>query len=525
MASSSRGNAAGSSANQGGNSGDGEPIWDDDNMQFLLHEEPAVANDERRPETRKSDGECEMFISFRKGIYYDHDTLEGEFRYKPYTQALVYDIVLVLRCNFRYTDDGGIRHSTNMYECRHQIYGDNENVCNGVSLERDEVHEYPFAFDIPGDHLPSVKIPHHFTWAYPDEVYWEVRAYVLSAKKKTVSLRFRKAVLYNVDRALKPVSMKQQTSLFHPQHNLFLQASLEKNVYQRGEPLRVNVQIKNWSDKTVKAIKLSTKQMMTVAAPYKHTYVRKHHVDVTEHRQGCPIRKNESFNHTFKILPKCHDHGKKVLACTSSLPGAGEDAGDAHPLASTCKRTGREGIDVSYYINVHCCVNLAQDLIVTLNFIVSDPYPKEECEAPQEETSYLPAPEDEPPNYARIGTTRNVEQRWFGNTPPPAYNAQKLAEPSGATPPPSYRRAHEFSPATPSHLRAQSGSSTSNPVEPGGPSSSLIGRFATLGLGPSAAFQRQQLDALERTEEEPSNESGGLTIEGRRRRRDCEDGL
>ncbi|KAJ8950276.1 hypothetical protein NQ318_021131 [Aromia moschata] len=84
-------------------------------------------------------------------------------------------------------------------------------------------------------------------------------------------------------------------------NKLYLEASLDKELYHHGENIAVNVHIANNSNRTVKKIKVSVRQFADIClfstAQYKCT------VAETESEEGCPIGPGFTLSKVFTLTP------------------------------------------------------------------------------------------------------------------------------------------------------------------------------------------------------------------------------
>jgi len=93
-------------------------------------------------------------------------------------------------------------------------------------------------------------------------------------------------------------------------------------------------------------------------------------IALMESTRGCPIRKHATFNHVFSITPQILTQETYHVAQLGRL-NMSEEPQLAPSTRSEEAPKDRKGLQVSYYVNVHCEVSMAKDLVVKIPFIVS----------------------------------------------------------------------------------------------------------------------------------------------------------
>ncbi|KAF7663701.1 hypothetical protein LDENG_00201030 [Lucifuga dentata] len=132
-----------------------------------------------------------------------------------------------------------------------------------------------------------------------------------------------------------------------------LEASLEKEVYYHGDPIKVNVKINNETNKVVKKIKVTVEQYTSVVLYSSDTYVK----PVCTEEFGETINANSTFEKTFQVTPLLvNNKEKRGLAVDGRLKYEGTQ------LASTTLQRGQGekemlGIIVSYKVKVNLMVS------------------------------------------------------------------------------------------------------------------------------------------------------------------------
>ncbi|CAG9766760.1 unnamed protein product [Ceutorhynchus assimilis] len=135
-----------------------------------------------------------------------------------------------------------------------------------------------------------------------------------------------------------------------------LSASLDKGIYSHGEDIRVSVQIKNNSSKTIKRIKVFVVQHVDVCMFSNGKF--KNVVAMLNDKESCPIPTSCTLNKTYTLLP-LNSSTKNWIALEDTYTKSSSS------LASTvCSVTGNAedrnvfAIYVSYYVKVKLLVSV-----------------------------------------------------------------------------------------------------------------------------------------------------------------------
>ncbi|XP_076259254.1 phosrestin-2 isoform X2 [Rhynchophorus ferrugineus] len=131
---------------------------------------------------------------------------------------------------------------------------------------------------------------------------------------------------------------------------VFLSASLDKAIYSHGEDIRVNVNIKNNSTKTIRRIKVFIVQHVDVCMFSNGKF--KNVVAMYSDKESCPIHTGDTFSKTYTLLP-LGTSTKNWIALEDTYTKTSSN------LASTvCSTSGNPedrnvfAIYVSYYVKV-----------------------------------------------------------------------------------------------------------------------------------------------------------------------------
>ncbi|KAJ8986227.1 hypothetical protein NQ317_009933 [Molorchus minor] len=136
-------------------------------------------------------------------------------------------------------------------------------------------------------------------------------------KRNSVRLAIRK-IMYAPSKQGEQPSVEVSKEFMMSPNKLYLEASLDKELYHHGENIAVNVHIANNSNRTVKKIKVSVRQFADIClfstAQYKCT------VAETESDAGCPIPQGYTLNKIFYVRPILADNkDKRGLALDGQL--------------------------------------------------------------------------------------------------------------------------------------------------------------------------------------------------------------
>ncbi|NXH22188.1 ARRC protein, partial [Bucco capensis] len=174
---------------------------------------------------------------------------------------------------------------------------------------------------------------------------------------------------------------------------LHLEASLEKEIYYHGEPMKVNVNINNNTNKIVKKIKISVDQITDVVLYSLDKYTKTVCTEeITEN-----VAANSTFSKTYSVTPMLsNNREKRGLALDGKLKHE-----DTNLASTTVLRPGMDkevlGILVSYKVKVNLMVSrggilgdlTSSDVGVELPVILMHPKP---ADAPR---SALPFSEED----------------------------------------------------------------------------------------------------------------------------------
>uniref|UniRef100_A0A673YF06 Arrestin-C n=1 Tax=Salmo trutta TaxID=8032 RepID=A0A673YF06_SALTR len=159
-----------------------------------------------------------------------------------------------------------------------------------------------------------------------------------------------------------------------------LQASLEKEIYYHGDPINVNIKVKNETSRTVTKIKIIVEQTTDVVLYSADKYTK----TVLAQDFGETIDAHSTFNKSLAVTPLLAENKKKRGL---ALDGRLKDE-DTNLASNTIIRPGMDkevlGILVSYKIKVNLMVSsggllgglTASDIQVELPLILMHPKPQ-----------------------------------------------------------------------------------------------------------------------------------------------------
>ncbi|XP_067851642.1 S-arrestin-like [Heptranchias perlo] len=242
----------------------------------------------------------------------------------------------------------------------------------------------PFCFEFP-NHLPCSVCLQPGT-KDPDKlcsVDFEVHVFCVSSledrirKRSSVRLAIRK-IQYAPDRAGPHPAAEISKHFLMSDHPLHLMASLNKEVHYHGEPINVNVEVNNKSNKQVKSIRISVEQKTTVVLYSNDNYIEE--VAVVE--ADDQIATGSTLSKTYTILPSVANNRDKG--------GIALDGKSKHEVSNLASSTIlNEGADrevqgmlVSYAIKVSLLIPsmmgdlTASDATLEIPFLLMHPRPE-----------------------------------------------------------------------------------------------------------------------------------------------------
>ncbi|CAG9796350.1 unnamed protein product [Diatraea saccharalis] len=246
---------------------------------------------------------------------------------------------------------------------------------------------HPFYFELPPHCPASVTLqPAPGDTGKPCGVDYELKAFVADSqddkphKRNSVRLAIRK-IMYAPSKQGEQPSVEVSKEFMMSPNKLYLEASLDKELYHHGENIAVNVHIANNSNRSVKRIKVSVRQFADIClfstAQYKCT------VAEAESEEGCPVGPGFTLSKVFTLTPLlANNKDKWGLALDGQLKHEDTNLASSTLIADPSQRENL-GIIVQYKVKVKLCLGpLGGDLSAELPFILMHPKPEEEPRAP-----------------------------------------------------------------------------------------------------------------------------------------------
>ncbi|XP_076260880.1 beta-arrestin protein kurtz isoform X2 [Rhynchophorus ferrugineus] len=347
---------------------------------------------------KKSSPNGKITVYLGKRDFVDHishvDPIDGVVLIDPdyVKERKVFGHVLAA---FRYgredLDVLGLTFRKDLYLASEQIYPQDEATPNTRPLTRLQErlikklgsNAFPFYFELPPHCPASVTLqPAPGDTGKPCGVDYELKAFVGDSqddkphKRNSVRLAIRK-IMYAPSKQGEQPSVEVSKEFMMSPNKLYLEASLDKELYHHGENIAVNVHIANNSNRTVKKIKVSVRQFADIClfstAQYKCT------VAETESEEGCPIGPGFTLSKVFTLTPLlANNKDKWGLALDGQLKHEDTNLASSTLVADPSQRENL-GIIVQYKVKVKLCLGaLGGDLVAELPFILMHPKPEEE---------------------------------------------------------------------------------------------------------------------------------------------------
>ncbi|KAM9376197.1 arrestin 3b, retinal (X-arrestin) [Pholidichthys leucotaenia] len=304
-------------------------------------------------------------------------------------------VYVYLACAFRYGSDDldviGLSFRRDIWIQRVQVYPPTENNTSKSPmieslLKKVGEQGQPFSFQMPANLPCSVALqPGPNDSGKACGVDFEVKGYIANepdnadeviSKKDTCRLMIRKIQFAPAsNKAGAKADLAKQFMMSDKPVNL--EASLEKEVYYHGDPIKVNVKINNETNKVVKKIKVSVEQLTSVVLYSSDTYAK----EVCAQEFGETVNANSTLEKTFEIIPLlANNKEKRGLAVDGRLKD--EDTN----LASTTLSQGdkeMQGIIISYKVKVTLTVSsggllgglTGSDVVLELPMTLMSPKP------------------------------------------------------------------------------------------------------------------------------------------------------
>uniref|UniRef100_A0A668S2D8 S-arrestin n=1 Tax=Oreochromis aureus TaxID=47969 RepID=A0A668S2D8_OREAU len=303
-------------------------------------------------------------------------------------------VFVTLSCTFRYGRDDmdvmGIAFRRELYLSTRQVYPPLQDREKGIHtrvqaklLRKLGNNSYPFFFEFP-DNLPcSVALqPAPSDVGKQCAVEFEIKAFSAESqdakvrKRSTVKLMLRKVQYAPEGEGIAP-SVETTRDFVMSDKPLHVKASLDKEVYYHGEPIKVHVSVTNNSSKNIKNIILSVDQIANVVLYSNDSYAKC--VDIED--SGDSVSPGATLQKVYTLLPLlANNRERRGIALDGKLKHE-----DTNLASSSIVKEGvlKEvlGIMVSYRVMVKLIVGGSVGLEVPFKLM----HPKPDAGKTQEE--------------------------------------------------------------------------------------------------------------------------------------------
>eukprot|EP01135_Chromosphaera_perkinsii_P003046 Nk52_evm28s233 gene=Nk52_evmTU28s233 len=323
----------------------------------------------------------------------------GFFVAKPHYRNVIRDVAVELKCVLGYRHCDGVSRERELF--REEQRGSTQFDSDGIPPGD---YKFPFLFRLPADLPSSIRVFHqNLDSLFFGKINYEVRAHVIHHKDPTLrrkvmrtGYRFRKRniVQPTTDPEKLPITEKCKTFLLcKKEQPLRATVRLDKDVYRRGESVRVTVDVDNQSDKTVKWVEAAIFQRIsygvaTGVGRRETTMVRKRLVESVRtcgNLKGVEAGKNCKKEFVVRIGSDTETDGEAPRHCAEELDGSVKvkrvpvlrknlAVDSLSNLAPSLSNTSEHGsAHLEYFVKVRCHVGgLGTDLIVNVPFLVTD---------------------------------------------------------------------------------------------------------------------------------------------------------
>ncbi|XP_037614271.1 arrestin, beta 2b [Sebastes umbrosus] len=342
---------------------------------------------------KKSSPNSKLTVYLGKRDFVDHldhvDPVDGVLLVDPeYLKDR--NVYVTLNCAFRYgredLDVLGLSFRKDLYVSTIQVFPPVEEKKMPLSRLQERLmkklgrHAHPFHFTIPQNLPCSVTLqPGAEDTGKACGVDYELRAFCSRCvdekihQRNSVQLVIRK-VQYAPEKPGPQPMVETRRNFLMSDRSLYLEASLDKELYYHGEPISVNVHVTNNSTKSVKRVKISVRQCADICLFSTAQYKCPVAVVEADHQ----ISPSSTSCQVYTLTPMLGtNREKRGLALDGKLKHE-----DTNLASSTIVKEGtnREmmGILVSYRVKVKLVVSLGGDVAAELPFVLMHPKPSEE---------------------------------------------------------------------------------------------------------------------------------------------------
>lgn len=241
---------------------------------------------------------------------------------------------------------------------------------------------FPFFFELPPLCPASVTLqPGPGDSGKPCGVDYELETYIVAncekpQKNNSIRLAIRKIMYAPSKKGEQPMIEVSKDFMMSP-NKLNLEVSLDKELYHHGESIAVNVHISNNSNRTVKKVKVSVRQIADIclfsSAQYKCI------VAEIESEDGCPVSPGSTLSKVYYLRPSLADNkDKRGLALDGQLKHEDTNLASSTLLTESSQKENL-GIIVQYKVRVKISLGpLGGDMQAELPVILMHPKPEDE---------------------------------------------------------------------------------------------------------------------------------------------------
>uniref|UniRef100_A0A4W3HYQ2 S-arrestin n=1 Tax=Callorhinchus milii TaxID=7868 RepID=A0A4W3HYQ2_CALMI len=251
-----------------------------------------------------------------------------------------------LSCIFHYGKEDmdviGHPFSRDLYVSTIQIYPPTEETAHPLTKLQERLLKkvgdkaYPFCFQLP-DHLPcSVYLqpsPILIRFGFPG--FFLIDFFPESFPRSSSRLMIRK-VQFAPDKSGPQPTAEISRHFLMSDDPLHLEASLDKETYYHGDPINVNIKVKNNSNKLAKGVKVSVEQLTQVVLYSKDKYVQEVAVEETDEQVApsaslcktytlLPLAANNIEKHGIALDGKLKQEETNLASSTMIKPGVAKD--------------------------------------------------------------------------------------------------------------------------------------------------------------------------------------------------------
>ncbi|XP_072759565.1 phosrestin-2 [Anoplolepis gracilipes] len=290
-----------------------------------------------------------------------------------------------LVCSFRYGREQdevmGLNFQKDLYLASEQIFPQVKKPEFNLTKLQDRLlkklgsNAIPFTFTFPQSSPSSVTLqPGPDEIGEPCGVSYYVKVYCgetetdLTHKRSTVMMGIRRIQYAPTKEGRQPCTVVRKDFLMSP-GELELEVALDKQLYNRGEPIAVNICVRNNSNKMVKKIKALVQQGIDVVI-FQNGQFRTV-IDAVETQDGCPIDPGSTLQKVLYLKPDLGSNKHRRGIALDGMMKREDCELAASTLLTSPEIRDTFGIIVSYAVKVKLYLGaLGGELTAELPFIL-----------------------------------------------------------------------------------------------------------------------------------------------------------